>query len=85
MTREEQLKEWVEGNSIHNEENDVCCPDFSCCEPKLLASRAEREAFAKAYKEGDERTVDNMLMMFLGAMLPGAYIAGDEANYRKEV
>jgi len=31
MKKEEQLTEWVKGNSIHNKEQDECCPDFSCC------------------------------------------------------
>ena len=28
MTSDEQLKEWVKGNSIHNPDRDECCPDF---------------------------------------------------------
>lgn len=26
-----QLYEWVNGNSIHNDIDNECCPDFSCC------------------------------------------------------
>lgn len=31
-----QHKLWVKGHSIHNEVDDECCPDFSCCFPGLF-------------------------------------------------
>ena len=34
-----QLDEWVKGNPIHNNVDDECCPDFSCCRPELLAPK----------------------------------------------
>ncbi len=75
MTCEEQLDEWVKGNSIHNAERDECCPDFSCCQPHLLALECERVAF----KNADESTRMQMLMMFLGSAFSDAkiHIAGD--------
>lgn len=45
MTSEEQLDRWVAGESVHNEEWNECCPDFSCCRPELLWPRAKREFF----------------------------------------
>ena len=63
-TVEEQLQRWVEGESICPNENGECCPDFSCCNPKLLQPREVREAFAVA--NDDQRF--NFLMNFLGAM-----------------
>ena len=65
MTNDEQLREWVNGNSIHNEELRECCPDFSCCKPELLAPLEEREHFAEQHAKGD----DSMLFLFLGRAL----------------
>lgn len=62
MKVEEQLEEWVKGNSIHNEERDECCPDFSCCKPDLLADEETRKAFCRA----DAETRVSILGMFLG-------------------
>ena len=76
----DQLEKWVGGESVHNTERDECCPDFSCCKPEMLAPQHEREAFAKAAAEGDNgsKTVDGLLMGFLGRLLSGttAHIAG---------
>jgi len=81
----QQLDEWVNGNSIHNTERDECCPDFSCCNGKI-APKDERERFAKAHYEGDEKTKMEMLMLFLGNAFSdkNIYIAGSEANYKAE-
>lgn len=50
MTPDEQLDLWVAGSSVHNKERDECCPDFSCCKPKLLRRLAERIAYCDASK-----------------------------------
>lgn len=68
MTREEQLEEWVEGNSKHNHILGLCCPDYSCCIPKLQAPRAARLRFQQAMLEGDARTVDDMIDFWTLAM-----------------
>ena len=79
MTPEEQLDLWIEGKSVHNKERDECCPDFSCCEPSLLAPKEARIAFKKA----NEETRMGMLGVFLsGAVSKAAeearvYIAGE--------
>ncbi len=86
MTVDEQLSEWLKGNSIHNDDRDECCPDFSCCEPSLLADQRTRQAFVDA--DWDIRY--QMLMMFLSvgcSQMAGSdkiYIAGDPANYEFE-
>lgn len=67
MTPNEQLAIWVEGKSIHNEDRNECCPDFSCCNPELLAEESVRIAFAEA----DPVVREEMLMMFLGKLLEG--------------
>jgi len=78
---DEQLDEWVKGNPVHNKERDECCPDFSCCNGNM-APVEERERFAKAYYDGDEKTRHEMLGMFLGNAFSDKklYIAGSEAN-----
>ena len=32
-----QMEKWLAGHPEHNTERDECCPDFSCCQPHLLA------------------------------------------------
>ncbi|WP_170759919.1 hypothetical protein [Ruegeria lacuscaerulensis] len=73
---EYQLSEWVAGRPWHNPFNHdntrhdgdrsegECCPDFSCCNPDMLAPKEAREAFANA---GDDTRFE-MLGMFLGNM-----------------
>lgn len=54
-----QLDEWVAGRPWHNPLSPLgpeheglgggeCCPDFSCCRPGMLWSKARREAFVAA-------------------------------------
>jgi hypothetical protein len=43
-----QLSEWIAGRPHHNKVRDECTPDFSCCNPALLASEAERIEFRDA-------------------------------------
>ena len=65
MSPDDQLKEWVKGNSIHNgatPSDGECCPDFSCCHPSMLAPEKARVAFQNA----DEESRWDMLGMFLG-------------------
>ena len=75
-TVEHQLSEWVAGRSHHNVAREECCPDFSCCQPELLASAEVREAF----RDGSEAMRMEMLGMFLGTAFESAgksvHIAG---------
>lgn len=64
MKREEQLQEWIKGNSIHNKEIDECCPDFSCCGPQM-ASLQKRGKFVEAYYKNDNGTINSLLIEFL--------------------
>ena len=80
MTKDEQLNLWVNGTSMHRGDsvNGECCPDFSCCQPKLLAPKEERELFRDLClnEQDDER--QRMLMMFLGRAFGNynIYLAG---------
>lgn len=33
---------WVSGISKHNEVDDECCPDFSCCYPNLFVQDKDK-------------------------------------------
>ncbi len=67
---DEQLDLWVSGRSVHDTEADQCCPDFSCCQPTLLAPQHEREAFARLSQEDR--------MPILGTFLARAFQFGVE-------
>ena len=69
MTYEEQLEKWLEGESIHDEETNTCCPDFSCCDPELQTHKEKRELFYEAYKSGDSVIAGNLMSGFLNLAL----------------
>lgn len=64
MTRREQLYSWLQGVSVHNAYTDECCPDYSCCQPNLLAVKSERIRFVRAYEDADEKVMQYMLQNF---------------------
>lgn len=76
ITSDEQLRRWVSGESVHRLIDDVeggeCCPDFSCCKPKLMADESIRRAFASASDQ--ERFT--FLGHFLGAAIAHAQDTG---------
>jgi Fe-S-cluster containining protein len=86
---EEQLDSWIEGIPKHNQNCDECCPDFSCCNPELLWDRDKREIFAGAYRSGDHKVCDSMLMeslaTLIGSVKPDVYIAGQMPEKDDEV
>lgn len=76
-----QLEEWVKGNSIHNSMDEECCPDFSCCSPELLQPLEIRKTFKEVCKKADEEGFNpehhpyddakmGMLMSFLSNLFP---------------
>ena len=74
MTPEEQLDKWVAGESVHDHENDQCCPDFSCCRPDLAAHIGDREIFQKYFLEGNDCGTMTMLTGFLMKSLEKANV-----------
>ena len=86
MTVDEQLKFWLSGKSIHNQDRDECCPDFSCCRPELQAPKEVREIFYMAYLKDNQDLINRLLMEFLGHLVAGknVHIVGLEAM-RQEV
>lgn len=55
MTCQEQLDLWVSGKSVHNPTRNECCPDFSCCQPRLQWPEAKRRQFAQAGRRERDR------------------------------
>ncbi len=47
LTPAAQLKLWVAGKPKCPNSNGECCPDFSCCYPKLLIPLAKRKAYVE--------------------------------------
>lgn len=83
----EQLNLWVEGKSVHNDERDECCPDFSCCHKQVNTPKAVKEVFRNAYLKGNHTVTNRMLMEFLGNAFSSEnniYIAGLDASRKEE-
>ena len=81
----QQLESWVNGESIHNDERNECCPDFSCCNKSIRTPEDIRVLFFNAYHKGNSRLVNRMLMQFLGGGFSeeNIYIAGLETSQRE--
>ena len=85
ISTDEQLARWVAGDPVHNASRGECCPDFSCCQPQLLASLDVRQRFKRACDEGDEQAKMAMLGGFLATACASAtadtgievYVSGD--------
>jgi len=82
MTTDEQLAEWLKGNPIHNQDRGECCPDFSCCNPQLLAPAEVREVFVKGNSHVRSRLLGEFLSRAFADLKPAAevYIAGLDAD-----
>jgi hypothetical protein len=84
-----QLDEWVKENSIHNDVDDECCPDFSCCKPELLQPLEIRKTFKAVSDSGDEQTKMSMLMGFLGGLVSteskNIYVTDGHTNQVKDL
>lgn len=46
-----QTLKWAMGQSYHNNIDDECCPDFSCCHPELFEKDETKrwDTFRKEY------------------------------------
>lgn len=79
---EEQLRRWALGDSVCPNTRHECCPDFSCCKPKLGWSLEKRAKFMVA-SQGER---EKMMMGALGAVIADAgqvafVTRGDPADY----
>lgn len=76
-----QLLHWKDGTSIHNSVDNECCPDFSCCKPKLKQSDEVRKTFYYAKREQK----DSMLFAFLSSALGGEKVKVVIVNGKDEL
>lgn len=67
-TPEEQLARWAAGGPICPNTRHECCPDFSCCNIKLLWPQEKR----LKYVDADQGTREKMLMGSLSALVEAA-------------
>jgi len=77
-TPDEQLARWAAGESVCPNTRHECCPDFSCCRPKLAWPLERRAKFVAA----DQGTREKMMMGALGTLMSDigtkAYISRGE-------
>jgi hypothetical protein len=81
MLEMDQICLWVVGYPVHDEERNLCVPDWSCCRLELLAPREVREAYLAAYMgqfdaerrraAEAKRRVERMNLAFLHAFVAG--------------
>lgn len=64
ITSDEQLRRWALGESVCPNTRHECCPDFSCCRPKLGWPIEKRAKFIAAGQGEREK----MMMGALGAL-----------------
>jgi hypothetical protein len=67
-TPDEQLRRWVYGYPVCPNTNHECCPDLSCCRPKMLWPADKRAKFVAAGQGEREK----MMMGSLSAILAGS-------------
>lgn len=71
LTPERQVALWVQGKPACPNTSGECCPDFSCCRPKLLSPPAVRKRFAAASPKERRRMCMDFLGAFIAAMPRG--------------
>lgn len=84
-TREEQVARWLAGESVHvrtQRRGEVfeCCPDFSCCDPKLLQPLEVRSKFVNADESGRVALLAFFLGAFCASMGIDVHVAGVIVN-----
>lgn len=84
MTLEEQLRKWAAGESIHNNEDGICCPDFSCCNKDIFTAYSQRKKFLKAFLERDCNTIarmsDEFVWFAISAINPNTGVCKNEKH-----
>lgn len=80
MTYNEQLEEWIKGNSVHLEQ---CVPDFSCCCKEIVTSVEDKKLFYEAHQIKNQDVIDMFLIRFLGGAMSKMttkriYISGEQ-------
>jgi hypothetical protein len=54
-----QLYKWVNGNPIHNDVDNECCPDFSCCNGtgKSITSYITRVSYRDKFRKSRRKDI----------------------------
>jgi len=82
-TPDEQLRRWAAGDSVCPNSKHECCPDFSCCNPKMAWPMERRQKYLAAGQGEREK----MLMGSLGALVDSvdkkAYVTRGEPTDRE--
>jgi len=60
----ETVEMWADQGICVHDHSDICCPDYSCCHPELLADLKTRQTMKAKIQIGDIRTVNLMLDFF---------------------
>jgi hypothetical protein len=92
MIELDQICLWVAGYPVHDDDESLCVPDFSCCIPALLVPRETREAYLAAYMrqfdEDPRRAADaltaiermNLRFLHLRVAGVGAWVANEQGG-----
>lgn len=64
-----QLEEWVKGTSVHDDEANICVPDFSCCRPNLGINLEDRQEFMDHWLAGDTAYIQEKCLQFLDVLI----------------
>lgn len=80
MTPMEQLDKWVDGESLCPNDQDECCPDFSCC-TSTTTHQEVKEAFRVAYLQGDHETMERFCIHFLGGAMSGIASPNNKVHF----
>ena len=63
--RQLQTISWANGKPYHNITDNECTPDFSCCNPTLLACSGERLIFLEAVITNNTACIEKMCFEFM--------------------
>jgi hypothetical protein len=54
-----QLELWIDGHSVHNNVDNECVPDFSCCNSKITTKKSVRIEYADSIVKAREEKESN--------------------------
>jgi hypothetical protein len=74
LSPDQQLAAWVDGRSICPSTTGECCPDFSCCRPKLQWPEAKRRQYAQASQGTREKMHMGALQSLFAAVGVRAHV-----------
>lgn len=84
---EMQLKDWLEGVSFHNDTDNCCVPDYSCCYPTLEVPVRTRQLYIQFLGDVDDAKSHDLAIqmeaMFRGNLmiLGGQTVVCNDAPY----